>query len=325
MKYRSWVKMGFKVLKLIILIMLFSLTGCTKYIKDNNNKIIRNESTGQNLPLNILCKPTDNTTIKIYEEYNKDTKNTKVDLQNLPNCPTMPIKSSTYDGLWTTLFVQPLAWLIIKIGNLIKNYGLAIILCTLLIRTLVYPFTKKTAMQSENMKKAQGKLSRLEKKYANKTDQASMQSKAMEMQAIYKEYDINPFASCLVMFIQIPLFFAFYEAITRIPSIFEEKFLGLNLGTSPSVGLMQQGNILYLILIILVVLATFFSFKFSSRDVMNEEQAKQMKSMTYFMVIMMSITAFSISSGIAVYWITSNIFTIIQNVLVKRSVKNGRN
>ena len=142
---------------------------------------------------------------------------------------------------------------------------------------------------------------------------------------VYKEYNINPLSSCLVMFIQIPLFFAFYEAITRIPAIFEESFLGLNLGTSPSVGLLKQGNILYLILIILVVLATYMSFKMSSRDVMSEEQAQQMKTMTYFMVVMMSITAFSISSGIGVYWVTSNIFTILQNLAVKRSVKNGRN
>ena len=58
---------------------------------------------------------------------------------------------------------------------------------------------------------------------------------------------------------------------------------------------------------------------------MSEEQAQQMKTMTYFMVVMMSITAFSISSGIGVYWVTSNIFTILQNMAVKRSVKNGRN
>ena len=239
----------------------------------------------------------------------------------------MPIKSKNYDGLWVTLFVQPLAWLIIKIGNLVNNYGLAIILCTLLIRMIVYPFTKKTAMQSENMKKAQNKLNRIEKKYQNKTDTASMQQKAQELQLVYKEYDINPFQSCLVMFIQIPLFFAFYEAITRIPAIFEEKFLGLNLGTSPNVGILTQHNMLYLVLIILVVLATYFSFKFNSRDLPNngENQQFNMKTMTYMMVVMMSITAFSISSGIAVYWITSNIFTIIQNILVKRSVKNGRN
>ena len=315
-----------KTLKiLVITLMILNLSGCTTYIKDNKNRVIQNESTGQNLPLNILCKPTDKNSLKTYEKYNKTTKNEKVDIKNLPDCEKMPVKSKNYTGLWVTLLVQPLAWLIIKIGNLINNYGLALIICTLLIRILMYPFTKKTAMQSENMKKAKNKLNRIEKKYAGKNDTASMQLKAQELQLVYREYGINPLSSCLVMFIQIPLFFAFYEAITRIPALFEERFLGLNLGTSPSVGLLNQGNFLYLILIILVVLATYFSFKFNMSDLQNEEQAKQMKSMTYFMVVMMSITAFSISSGIAVYWITSNLFTIIQNILVKRSVKNGRN
>lgn len=315
-----------KLLKITVLvIMLFNITGCTKYMKDNKNKIIKNETTGQNLPINILCKPTDSTTLSIYKKYNDNNNKNKVDLENLPTCNSMSIKSKNYDGLWTTLFVQPLAWLIIKIGNLVKSYGLAIILCTLLIRGIVFPLTKNTAMQSENMKKAQGKINKVEKKYANKQDPASMQQKAQELQLIYREYNINPLASCLVMFIQIPLFFAFYEAITRIPAIFEDKFLNLNLGTSPSVGLLQQGNLLYLLLIILVIMATYFSFKFNMRDLQNEEQVRQMKSMTFIMVMIMSITAFSISSGIAVYWITSNIFTIVQNILVKRSVKNGRN
>lgn len=311
-----------KSLKIIlILFMLFSLTGCTKYIKDENKKIIQNESTGQNLPLNILCKPTDKETLSIYEEYNKTTKNDKVELDELPACKTMPIKSKNYEGLWVTLFVQPLAWIIIKIGNLVKSYGLALILCTLLIRGICYPFTKKTALQSEKIKKAQPKLSKLEKKYENRNDQESMMQKSQEMMMIYKEYDINPMSGCLFSFIQIPLFFAFYEAITRIPAIFEESFLGFQLGTSPSVALFEQGKWIYLILIVLVVLATYFSFKLNSSS-MSSEQAAQMKTMTNVMIIMMAITSFTISSGIAIYWITSNVFTIVQNLLVKRGVKN---
>lgn len=306
---------------ILILFMLFSLTGCTKYIKDENKKIIQNESTGQNLPLNILCKPTDKETLSIYEEYNNTTKNDKVELDKLPACKTMPIKSKNYEGLWVTLFVQPLAWIIIKIGNLVKSYGLALILCTLLIRGICYPFTKKTALQSEKIKKAQPKLNKLEKKYENRNDQESMMQKSQEMMMIYKEYDINPMSGCLFSFIQIPLFFAFYEAITRIPAIFEESFLGFQLGTSPSVALFEQGKWIYLILIVLVVLATYFSFKLNSSS-MSSEQAAQMKTMTNVMIIMMAITSFTISSGIAIYWITSNVFTIIQNLLVKRGVKN---
>ena len=81
-----------------------------------------------------MCKPTDKNTLKIYENYNKTTKHEKVDLKNLSDCKTMPIKSSNYEGLWVTIFVQPLAWIIIKIGNLVKSYGLAIIICTLIMK-----------------------------------------------------------------------------------------------------------------------------------------------------------------------------------------------
>lgn len=310
---------------LIVMFLVLNLTGCTKYLKGKDNKLVENTKTGQRLPSNILCKPKDKTTLELYEKYEKENKNSEVKLSELKECEEMDIVSKNYDGLWATIFVQPLAFIIVKIGLIFKNHGLGIIIATLLIRFAFYPLTKKTAMQSENMKKAQNKLNKLEAKYRGKNDTASMQQKAQEMQVIYKEYDINPLSSCLIMLIQIPLFFAFYEAITRIPALFEENFLGLNLGTSPSVGLLSQGNIGYLILIILVILATYFSFRFSSRDLMNEEQAKQMKTTTYFMVIMMSITAFSISSGIAVYWITSNSFVIIQNILLKRSKKNDRN
>ena len=140
---------------ILVLVCVFSLTGCTKYVKVDN-KVVQNKTTGLNLTQNILCKPTDSETLKLYEE-------NKVNIEKLPACEKMGVVSSNYDGLWTTIFVQPLAWLIIQIGKLVKNYGLAIILSTLLIRGIMYPFTKKTAMQSENMKLAQPELTKLEK------------------------------------------------------------------------------------------------------------------------------------------------------------------
>jgi len=187
----------------------------------------------------------------------------------------------------------------------------------------MYPFTKKTALQSENLKKAQPELDKLEKKYKNKQDQEAMMQKTQEMMLIYKKYNISPMSGCLFSLVQIPLFFAFYEAISRIPAIFEETFLSLQLGTSPAVALFSNGQLQYIILIILIPLATYFSFKLNSGASMGKEQEKQMKTMTNMMVIFMTITAFSISSGIAIYWVVSNIFTIIQNLLVKR--RGGKN
>ena len=68
----------------------------------------------------------------------------------------------------------------------------------------------------------------------------------------------------------------------------------------------------------------YYSFKLNSGASMSKEQEEQMKMMTNMMIIFMAITAFTISSGIAIYWITSNVFTIIQNLLVKRGAKHAR-
>jgi len=81
-----------------------------------------------------------------------------------------------------------------------------------------------SAMQSELLKKAQPELEKLEKKYKDKTDQASLMKKSQEMTMIYKKYNINPVSGCLYGFIQLPLFIAFLEAINRVPALFEETF-----------------------------------------------------------------------------------------------------
>ena len=305
---------------LVIFVVLFSLTGCTKYAKDENKKVMSNKESGQKLVTNILCKPTDKEMIKLYNKYNKISKK-KVDLDSLEKCTKMNVFNG-YQDLWTNFFVKPLAWLIVQIGRIVKNYGLALILATLLIRLVAYPFTKKAALQSENLKKAKPELDKLEKKYMNKNDQESMMKKSQEMMMIYKKYEINPMSSCLFSLFQIPLFFGFYEAISRIPVIFEENFLGFELGISP-MNAVIQGDYKYLIFIVLIALATYFSFKLNSGASMTPDQAHQMKTMTTVMVVLMTITAFSISTGIAIYWVTSNVFTIIQNLIVKRGPKNA--
>ena len=305
-----------KNIKIIATLFLaLTLTGCTKILKDEK-KPVQNPETGQNLVENILCKPEDEATLNIYKEHN-------VDIDKLPKCTEFKITSNGYDGsLWTTLFVKPLAFIILKLGQIVKYYGIAVILLTILIRALLYPITKKTALQSENMKQAQPKLQKLEKKYEGKTDQESMMQKSEEMMIIYKENNINPLSGCIFSFIQIPLFFAFYEALNRLPAIFEESLLGFQLGTSPLTAF-KAGHFLYIIFPILVAAATFYSFKLNSTASMNKEQEQQMKMMMNMTVVFISIASFTMSTGIELYWIFNSGFTIIQNLLVKRSGKNA--
>jgi len=294
---------------ILVILCLFLFTGCTKQLKDANNKPVTNEETGQTLTQNILCKPTDEYTSQLYVENG-------VDVDKLQSCSGYSLRQSwkTYDGLWSTIFVKPLAWIILKIGRFVKSNGLALIIASLLIRLVAVPITKRTAMQSELISKAQPELDRLEKKYANKTDNDSMMKKSQEMAAIYKKYNINPVMGCLFAFIQLPIFIAFLEAINRVPAIFEEKFLLFQLGTTPGVAF-TKGAFVYLILTILVGLSTYFSMKLNSSSNPNNDQVNMMNKMMFLMITFMSVF---MTAALNIYWVTSNLFTIAQNLIIKR-------
>jgi YidC/Oxa1 family membrane protein insertase len=297
---------------LIMLLLLISMTGCTKQLTDNNNKAVKNETTGQTLTKNILCKPTNKETIKIYE-------NNKVNLKKLPECKDFKITSGKYEGLWTSIFVKPLAFVLLKLGMIVKNYGISVIIISILIRLIAFPLTKKAALQSEVMKKAQPELNKIQKKYADKKDQESMMKQNQEIMAIYKKYGINPMAGCLFAFIQLPIFVAFFEAVQRTPVIFEDKFLGLQLGTTPAVGVTTATLYSYIILMIIIAVTTFLSFKMNSMGNMDDPSMKMMPIMMSGMII---ITAVFMPTGLGIYWVTSNIFTIVQNTLLKRRKDN---
>ena len=292
---------------ILVLISVFMLTGCTTPLKDKDNKTVVNTETGQSITENIICKPTDEKVIKIYEENG-------VDIKDLPSCNEFnPV--SKYEGLWTTFFVKPLAWVIIQIGNLVNSYGLSIIITALLIRLVLMPITKKTAMQSENMKKAQPEIEKLEKKYKGKESQEDQMRKTQEMLAIYQKYQINPVSGCLLAFIQLPLLFAFLEAINRTPAIFESKFLGLQMATTTSVGI-QNGNYIYILFIVLILGTTYLSFRKTLKD--QTAAAAQMKYTIYIMLGIIFIGSLTLPTALGIYWITSSTFTIFQNMWVER-------
>lgn len=299
----------------IVLLLLLLTTGCTKTLTDSDKKAVKNETTGQTLTENILCRPTNKETIKLYEK-------NKVKIDKLHECKDFSITSGKYEGLWTSLFVKPLAFILIWLGNLVKNNAISIIIVSIAIRLIAFPLTKKTAMQSELIKKAQPELNRIQKKYANKQDQESMIKQNQEIMMVYQKYKINPISGCLFAFIQLPIFIAFFEAIQRTPVIFEDKFLGLQLGTTPAIGITSSTFYAYLIIMIIIGATTFFSFKLNSTGNMEDPSMKMMPTM---MTVMIIVTALFMPSGLGIYWVTSNLFTIVQNVMVKRSKEaNGK-
>ena len=172
------------------------------------------------------------------------------------------------------------------------------------------------------IKKAKPEINRLQKKYENKKDQESIMRQNQEMMAIYKKYNINPLSGCLFAFLQLPIFIAFFEAVQRTPVIFEDKFLGLQLGTTPSVGITTVTFYAYILLIILIAVTTFFSFKMNGS--LNQED-QTMKTMPIMMTLMIVFTGILMPTGLGIYWVTSNLFTLGQNYLLKRSKEvNGK-
>ena len=304
-----------KIKIILILLILLLTTGCTKTLTDSKNKPVKDNVTGQSLTQNILCKPTNKNTIKIYEK-------NKVKVEKLPDCDNFKVNSGKYEGLWTSIFVKPLAFILLKLGKLVGNYAVSLIIISLLIRLIAFPFTKKTAMQSELMKKAQPELTRIQNKYKDKQDQESLTRQSQEMMMVYKKYNISPMSGCLFSMIQLPLFIAFFEAVQRTPAIFEGKFLGLQLGTTPMVGFTTASIIGYIVLMLLIGATTYFSFKLNATGNTLDPSMAMMPVMMVFMIIFMALF---MPSALGIYWITTNLFTIFQNMLVKRSkVEHGK-
>jgi YidC/Oxa1 family membrane protein insertase len=303
-----------KQLKLfIILLLVFTCTGCTQYIKEDNKTLVY-ESTGQTLASNILCKPVDEDVKNFYLDH-EDSMSVK--LEDLPECSEFKPSDLSYKSLWESIFIKPIAWLILKFGELFGNFGLSVMFMSLLIRAIMIPLTKKSMSQSESMKQAQPELEKIERKYRNKDDNESMMAKSQEMMMVYKKNKINPISSCLTALIQLPLFFAFLEAINRVPAIFEGTFLNMNLGMTPIVGL-KQGNYMFLLVIIIILVSTYFTFKISMSSQAVGDQAKQMQSMMVIMIIMMAMASINLPTAIALYWIINNLFAIVQSLIMQK-------
>ena len=303
-------------LKIIVVLLLAIITtGCTTTLVDEDKKPVTNETTGQNLTENIICQPTDKENRKLYKENG-------VKIEKLPTCDEFTPTSGKYEGLWTSIFVKPLAFVLLWLGSIVGNYAVSLIIITIVIRLITLPLTQKTALQSENMKKAQPEIEKITKKYKDKQDQESMMRQSQELMMVYKKYNISPMAGCLFAMIQLPLLIAFFEAVQRTPAIFEDSFLGMQLGTTPVVGATTSTFIGYIILMLLIAGTTFYTFRM---NLSNANLDPSMKMMPIMMSVIIIITALFMPSALGIYWVISNILTIIQNIVVKRSAeKHGK-
>ncbi|CAG9613597.1 Membrane protein insertase MisCA [Bacillus rhizoplanae] len=220
---------------------------------------------------------------------------------NQTNQPITP--EST--GIWNEYFVYPLSQLITFFAKLFgNNYGLAIVVTTLIIRFALLPLMIKQTKSTKAMQLLQPEMAKLKEKYSSK-DQATQQKLQQEMMQLYQKYGVNPLAGCLPIFIQMPILFAFYHAIIRTAEIKQHTFLWFDLGHPDP----------YYILPILAAITTFIQQKLSMAGTAG--QNPQMTMMLWLMPIMILVFAINFPAALSLYWVVGNIFGIAQTYLIK--------
>ena len=135
----------------------------------------------------------------------------------------IPGLSKTIDYGWFWFFAQPMLWMINGLYSLVGNYGIAIILMTLILRILMWPLTRKSYASTMAMQKMQPEIQRVQKLYAN--DKTRLQ---MEMMKVYQAHKTSPMSGCLPMLVQIPIFFALYKALLISVPMRSAQFLWIS-------------------------------------------------------------------------------------------------
>lgn len=185
------------------------------------------------------------------------------------------------------------------------RWAAAIILLTLIVRTLLLPLQVKQIRSSQAMQRLQPELKRLQAKFKN-----DKQKLNQEMMELYKRESINPFASCLPLVAQMPVFFAMFWAIREVsktPGI-KMPFLGLGSLTVPAID-SWAGRIF---LVIMTVTGYFSSRQLTAGQ--NAQQAQMMRLLPIFFVVFM----IRFPAGLVLYWTVSNVYQFVQQWVMLR-------
>ncbi len=215
-----------------------------------------------------------------------------------------------------------------------ENFGLAIILFTILIRLITYPLNAsqmKSAQAMQDMQKSQ-EWQEIQKKYKNDREKL-----AQEQMRMYKEMGVNPFGSCLPTLIQFPIIIALYQSIIRALAVTPLQLLQLSKQISNGAALiplnarflwmdLSQPERVFIFgfgiptLAIFVAITTYLQSKMMTPASANpnDQSAQMSKAMNLYMPLLMGWLAYSFPSGLAIYFITSNVASILQYALMGR-------
>jgi YidC/Oxa1 family membrane protein insertase len=232
--------------------------------------------------------------------------------------------------LWSTLFYNPLYNLLMFFVSVapMNDLGVAVILLTILVKIVLFPLSKKAIVSQFKMKLIQPKIDKIKKEVTDKQEQAK------QTFALYKTEGVNPFSSCLVLLVQLPILLALYRVFfTGIGSVdanllysfvhftgtVHHMFLGMFDMTKPS--------IIFGILAGVTQFIQLYHQPISQEKPTDENDMQAMlaynmtRQMKYILPIIIIIVSVKLPSALALYWVVSNVITLIQEQLIQRSLR----
>lgn len=225
---------------------------------------------------------------------------------------------------FNTILYQPLLNILVLLYTYLPghDFGIAVIVLTILIKLLFYPLGNKAIKSQKALAKLQPRMKEIQEKYKDNKEQQTK-----EIMALYKKEKINPFSGCLPLLIQLPVLIALYrvfwhgleiEQITFLysfvpfPGIIDATFFGI-------VNLAKPNLIIAFLAGIFQFVQTKMVSPKTKKDKKDSSFTNQMqKQMQYFMPAFMVLILFRLPSAIGLYWLTTTLFTIVQQYVILR-------
>lgn len=218
------------------------------------------------------------------------------------------------NGFWQAFFVYPLYILLVKAHELLFNeWGLAILVITIIVRLLILPLVIKQYKSTKAMQKLQPEIQMINAKYKD-----NPQKRQEETMKLFQKSGVNPMAGCFPLLIQMPILFAFYQAIMGVSAAHQvgQEFAGETFSFLWIENLSLPDPIY--ILPALAAISTYFQMKMSmiTTAQANPMQQQQMKLMAIIMPLFILFIGISLPAALALYWVFGTIISIIQTYFI---------
>ena len=180
------------------------------------------------------------------------------------------------------------------------NYGFAIILLTIIIKMALYPLTVKQIKSMKGLQELQPKMKKLQDQYKN-----NPQVLQQEMAKLYESAGVNPLAGCLPLLVQMPILMAIYYALRDMTYEGDPSFFWI--------ASLSEADPLHILPIVSALTTYVVSAQTTPKD-----GGGQAKMMMYMMLVFIGIASFQLPSAIALYWVVTNAFSVIQTLIIKK-------